>query len=201
MASSSVSEFAVLLRKYFSGTCIDSPASMDAARCTTASKRCPVKMRSRAARSAVSAITRLAPTGIARLLPCERLSQTMTSQPLARSCAVTTLPMYPAPPVTRTRSAMRVSSFAASEFRACPKTERLHQESSASASVDLSDVFDDGASHLELAEPAQSPHAARAIPHRSLRGSCTCGVARRSPLGRHLCCGERCVGENAARAG
>src|SRR5216683_646689 len=161
---------------------MDSPTSMNAAKCITASMRRSWKIQSSAVRSAVSATISLAPAGTAFLLPCERLSQTMTSQPLARSCAVTTLPMYPAPPVTRTRSAMRVSSFAASEFRACPKTERLHQESSASASVDLSDVLDDGASHLELAEPAQSPHAARAIPHRSLRGSCTCGVARRSPL-------------------
>src|SRR5437868_6627323 len=42
-----------------------------------------------------------APSGTAWTCPFERLSKTVTSWPASRSWAVITLPMYPAPPVTR----------------------------------------------------------------------------------------------------
>src|ERR1700730_592187 len=107
-------------------------------------------MRSSADWSAVSATMSFAPAGTAFLLPCERLSQTMTSQPLATSCEVTTLPMYPAPPVTRTRSAIWLYPFAASEFELVRKPKGLHQESSGSASVHLRYVFYYGANRREF---------------------------------------------------
>src|ERR1700731_4638484 len=105
-ASSSVSELAVLLWKYCSGNFMDSPASIAAARCTTPSMRWSVKMRSGGGRSEVSPTTSLARGGTADLWPLLRLSKTMTSKPFLRSWEVITLPMYPAPPVTSTRSGM-----------------------------------------------------------------------------------------------
>src|SRR6202011_1444355 len=54
---------------------------------------------------------------------------------------------------------------------------------------------------LAVAEPAQSPHAPRAIPHRSRRDFCICDEARRNPSGRRPLCVGRCACENAARSG
>src|ERR1039458_3927394 len=63
-----------LLRKYFSGVLIDSPASMEAAKCNTASGRCSRKAASSLERSAMSPVSRTTSDGTASRCPLLRLS-------------------------------------------------------------------------------------------------------------------------------
>src|SRR5271157_1439283 len=94
---------AELLSKYFSGQSTDSPASMNAAKCITASKRPCSKARSITGWSPVSARMNSACAGTASRWPLQRLSSTVTECPLRSRRSATTPPMYPAPPVTITR--------------------------------------------------------------------------------------------------
>ena len=85
--------------QYLAGSAIDSPTSDFAAKCSTAST--PSASTSAASSRSVP-LTNAAPAGTASGCPVDRSSSTVTSCPAATSCAATTLPMYPAPPVTST---------------------------------------------------------------------------------------------------
>ncbi len=86
-----------LFSQYSVGLAMDSPTSDRAAKCSTAS----TPPASTAAASAwTRPATKVAPAGTASACPVDRSSSTVTSCPAATSSAVTTLPMYPAPPVT-----------------------------------------------------------------------------------------------------
>ena len=52
--------------------------------------------------SPTSPSTRVAPFGTAQAKPVERLSRTTTASPASSNSSTMWLPMYPAPPVTRT---------------------------------------------------------------------------------------------------
>src|SRR5690606_6917649 len=97
MASSSASVPPRLLDQYRPGFSTDSPTSDLAAKCSTASKPAPS---STCAASVIDPCTNRAPAGTASAWPVDRSSSTTTSCPASTSCAATTLPMYPAPPVT-----------------------------------------------------------------------------------------------------
>src|SRR5690242_8467609 len=96
MASSSASVPPSLCDQYSSGFSSDSPTSDLAAKWSTASNPSD----STPPASVIEACTNAAPGGTASACPVDRSSSTVTSCPSSRSCAATTLPMYPAPPVT-----------------------------------------------------------------------------------------------------
>src|SRR5207244_580868 len=77
IASSSVSAFAVLLRKNVSGVFIDSPASMNAAKCITAVACDAISTRSTSGRSLTSPTTSSAPGGTALRCPPIKLTSTV----------------------------------------------------------------------------------------------------------------------------
>ena len=99
IASSSASVPPRLVDQYLAGSATDSPTSDFAAKCRTASM--PSASTS-AAQSRSVPLTKVTPAGTASAYPVDRSSSTVTSCPAAPSCAATTLPMYPAPPVTST---------------------------------------------------------------------------------------------------
>ena len=99
IASSSATVPPRLFDQYLAGSATDSPTSDLAAKCSTASA--PSEITS-AAQSRSVPLTNVAPGGTASACPVDRSSSTVTSWPAATSCAATTLPMYPAPPVTST---------------------------------------------------------------------------------------------------
>ena len=99
IASSSATLPPRLLDQYLAGSATDSPTSDLAAKCSTPSV--PSASTS-AAQSRSVPLTKVAPAGTASACPVDRSSSTVTSCPAATSCAATTLPMYPAPPVTST---------------------------------------------------------------------------------------------------
>src|SRR5215469_1609662 len=97
IASSSASEPPRLWLQYLPGSATDSPTSDLAAKCSTASM--PLASTGTAS-VRTSPQTNRAPDGTASAWPVDRSSSTVTSWPAAMSCDATTLPMYPAPPVT-----------------------------------------------------------------------------------------------------
>ena len=97
IASSSASVPPRLVDQYLAGSATDSPTSDLAAKCNTASA--PSASTSAAQSRSVS-LTNVAPAGTASACPVDRSSSTVTSCPAAINCAATTLPIYPAPPVT-----------------------------------------------------------------------------------------------------
>ena len=99
IASSSAIVPPRLVDQYLAGSATDSPTSDLAARWTTASIP---SVSTSAAQSRSVPLMNTAPGGTASACPVDRSSSTVTSCPAATSCAATTLPMYPAPPVTST---------------------------------------------------------------------------------------------------
>src|SRR5215469_1733154 len=97
IASSSASVPPRLWLQYRPGFATDSPTSDLAAKWNTASTP-PASTAAASARR--SPRTNRAPGGTASACPVDRSSSTVTSWPAATSCAATTLPIYPAPPVT-----------------------------------------------------------------------------------------------------
>src|SRR5690625_1077201 len=98
IASSSAWVPATFVSQYFCGSVTDSPTSDFAAKCKTASK---LESSTDEARE-ISASMNGTPRGTADKCPVDKSSSTVTSWPAAHSCAVTTEPIYPAPPVTKT---------------------------------------------------------------------------------------------------
>src|SRR6266496_403168 len=107
VASSSTRPAVTLLARYFAGSATDSATRANAARCMTASIRWPANSRSSTARSPTFPLMNSTPGATASRWPVLRSSSTMGVSPRARSCSTTTLPMYPAPPVTRMLRAIR----------------------------------------------------------------------------------------------
>lgn len=86
-----------LFSQYLPGFTTDSPTCEEAAKCSTASKE---ESTYRAA-SWIRPSMKVAPAGIPSRKPVLRSSRTVTSWPASSRWAATTLPTYPAPPVTR----------------------------------------------------------------------------------------------------
>src|SRR5438445_85032 len=119
-ASSNTRPAATLLAKYISGCATDSATSAYAARCTRASNEWRASTPSSTRRSPTPPCTNCAPGSTAARWPRLRSSSTTTAWPRETSCSTTTLPMYPAPPVTRILLAML-------SFQAKQLLERLQQ--------------------------------------------------------------------------
>ena len=79
-----------LFDQYLAGSATDSPTSDLAAKCSTASMP---SLSTSAAHSRSVPRTNVAPVGTASAYPVDRSSSTVTSCPVAISCAATTLPM------------------------------------------------------------------------------------------------------------
>src|SRR2546426_860803 len=107
VAASSARPAATLLAWYFAGSATDSATRANAARCMRASMRCRANRRSSTRRSPTFPWMNSAPCATAARWPVLRSSSTMGVSPRARSCSTTTLPIYPAPPVTRTLRPIR----------------------------------------------------------------------------------------------
>ena len=75
---------------------------IEPAKCMAAPTACSASSGSSTARSPTSPSTNATPSGTAQRKPVERSSSTTTGHPASASARTAWLPMYPAPPVTRT---------------------------------------------------------------------------------------------------
>src|SRR4029077_16128755 len=99
--SSSTRPAVTLLAWYFAGSATDSATRAKAAKCISASIDRPANSASSTGRSPTFPRMNSTPAGTAARCPVLRSSRTIGVSPRTRSCSTTTLPMYPAPPVTR----------------------------------------------------------------------------------------------------
>src|SRR5690242_210284 len=99
--SSSTRPAVTLLAWYFAGSATDSATRAKAAKCIRASIERPANSASSTGRSPTFPRMNSTPAGTAARCPVLRSSSTIGLSPRARSCSTATLPMYPAPPVTK----------------------------------------------------------------------------------------------------